>query len=300
MRRLAFFALAALAAAHAGAAPKPHQFGVIGNTVAAGDEAPLRQAIADTSDANLGFVVATGIKGHKEPCSDALYKSRREMFDDAPRPVIVSLAAGDWAECRNSAGRLAAIERLNRIRELYFGDANSLGQHKLAVTRLSSTAKFRSYAENAHWEMGNVLYATINLPSNNNDYRVEAGRNSEYEDRLVANRSWLHRLWALAQRKKFDAIVLFSDGDVNSVGGKRDGFAEPRKQIATIAQKFSGKVLLVDSAASAGEPAITWQGKLGHLSVGTNAVEVRVTPGAAGAFQVTWARPGTFRSAEGA
>jgi hypothetical protein len=277
-----------------------HQFGVIGHSFHnGGGEAKLKQAIADESEPALAFVVVTGIKGADESCSDKLYEKRREMFDDARRPMIVAPAASDWSECKNSAGRSVAIERLNRLRELFFSEPASLGMHKMPLTRLSASPRFRSYAENAHWEVGDVLYATVNLPANNNHYRPEAGRNSEYEDRLVANRFWLNRLFAMAKREKLDAIVLFSEGDVKALtqptglrallgraNGRQDGFDEPRRQIATLAQKFPGKVLLIDtdSARKGAEPKIEWRGNLGHLSLGSGAVEVKVTPGAASPF----------------
>lgn len=307
-RHLAAACMAALAVHGAAtAAPKDpdrHQFGVIGHSFNnGGGEARLKQAISDQSESALAFVVVTGIKGAAESCSDRLYEKRREMFDDARRPMIVAPAASDWSECKNSAGRSVAIERLNRLREVFFSEPTSLGARKLPLTRLSASAKFRSYAENAHWEVGGVLYATANLPANNNHYRPEAGRNSEYEDRLVANRFWLNRLFAMARREKLDAIVLFSEGDVKALekptglraflgrasGSNRDGFDEPRRQIATLAQKYSGKVLLIDTAATEGkgEPAIEWRGNLGHLSLGSGAVEVKVTPGAASPFALS-------------
>ena len=281
--------------------PDRHQFGVIGHSFHnGGGESHLKQAIADQSESALAFVVVTGIKGADEPCSDKLYAKRREMFDDARRPMIVAPAASDWSDCKNPAGRSVAIERLNRLREVFFSEPTSLGVRKLPLTRLSASAKFRSYAENAHWEHGEVLYATVNLPANNNNYRPEAGRNSEYEDRMVANRFWLNRLFAMARREKLEAIVLFSEGDVKALaqptglrallgratGGNRDGFDGPRRQIATLAQKFAGKVLLIDTAGShsKAEPAIEWRGNLGHLSLGSVAVEVKVTPGAASPF----------------
>jgi hypothetical protein len=277
-----------------------YQFGVIGHSVRNGGDVQLRRALNERSDAAQAFVVVTGIKGAAEPCSDKVYSERRELLDAAASPVIAALAASDWSDCRNSAGRSAAIERLNRLRELYFGDASSLGTRKLAVTRLSSTTKFRSYAENAHWVVGKVLYATVNLPANNNHYRAEAGRNSEYEDRLVANRFWLNRLFSLARRDNLDAVVLFSEGDVKAqeqptglkallarASARQDGFAEPRRQIASLAQKFKGSVLLVDAAGTAGaEPVISWRDKLGHLSVGASAIEIKVTPGAEPLFSV--------------
>jgi len=278
-----------------------HRFGVIGHSFGKPGEDELKKALAQTSDKSLSFVVVTGIKAASEPCGDKLYQERRDLLDKAKRPLIVLPAGSDWTECRNTAGRTSAIERLNRMRELFHGDPNSLGVKKLALTRLSTSPRFRSYAENAHWTVDSVLYATVNLPANNNHYLAAAGRNSEYEDRLVATRFWLNRLFTLARGDKVDAIVLFTEGDVKPLAeptglrsllrrapATQDGFAATRKQLQTLAQKFEGKVLLVDSAAlpKKAKPAIEWRGNIGHVSVGGEAVEISVTPGEKALFSL--------------
>ena len=287
--------------AHAGANAAGFQFDVIGHPFKNGaDESLLKHAIAGAMQSNPAFIVATGIKAANEPCSDKLYAARHALLDETAVPVVVSLAGSDWAGCLNSAGRSNAIDRLNRLRELYYSAPESLGVKRLPLTRLSSSAKFRSYAENSHWEYGKVLFATINMPANNNHFRPEAGRNSEYEDRMVANRAWLHRLFSLAARQKMHGVVLFSDGAVGlqveegfsllpRFESKQDGFAEPRRQIKTLAGKFKGKVLLVDTqSAGAGriEPAIDWRGNVGHVSVAAEWAEVRVNPDTATLFSI--------------
>ena len=298
---------ALLLAAHAAcsAAPKASSeqlFGVIGHSFAnRGGEAQLEQSLAKTRSPSLAFVVATGIKGAAEPCSDALYTHRRDLFEAAHPPVIVMPAASDWAECKNEAGRRIGIERLNRLRELLYSEPGAQDAQPLALARQSANAKFRSYAENAYWINGNVLYATVNIPSNNNHYRPEAGRNSEFEDRAVANRFWLNRLFALAKRKKLDALVLFSEGNVKILSEEpgllarlgrspatQDGFAAPRRQIVTLAAQYNGKVLLIDTGAVANgsEPVIAWRGNLGHVSIGSRAVHVHVTPKAEPLFRL--------------
>ena len=288
----------AVTGAHA-ADGKSFQFSVIGHTFQSGrDEATLKRAIADAARNNPAFVVAIGIKSKTEPCSDKLYAQRRALLEESPAPMMISLAGSDWAGCLNSAGRSDAIERLSRLRELLYGEPESLGVRKLPLTRLSFTAKFRSYSENAHWEYDKVLFATINLPANNNHYRREAGRNSEYEDRLVANRAWLHRLFTLAERQKMRGLVLFSDGDAGvmaeegfsllpSFQSKEDGFAEVRKQLRGMAEKYKGKVLLVDAQqGAAGAPAIQWRDNLGHLGMAAEWAEVQVTPGSVTLFSI--------------
>lgn len=279
-----------------------HEFAFVGNSIDDDGEARLKRVLKETSDKSLAFVVITGIKGEKESCGDRLYQKRRDLIDRARRPVIVSLAGSDWTGCRNSAGRTNAIERLNRLRELLYGEPASLGEDKLPVSRLSSSPRFRGYAENAHWQVGKVLYATVNLPAENNHYLPAAGRNSEYEDRTVANRFWLNRLFAIARNEKAEALVLFAEGDVkplqqDEAKGLRgllrrepvvqDGFAETRKQIQARASRFKGKVLLVDSGALKDKrPVITWRGNLGQLSVGEKAVEVTVSSEKGAVFEV--------------
>lgn len=314
MRRACLAAMAAaalLAVAPAGAARKApddeHRFGVIGHSfMRNGGEDRLKKGIEDSSEASLAFVVVTGIKSEDEPCSDRLYLARRKLIAGAKRPMIVMPAASDWTGCRNSNGRTSAVERLNRIRELYFPEPESLGRRTIEVTRQSFNEKFRSYAENAYWVTGNVLYATVNLPANNNHYRPEAGRNSEFEDRLVANRFWLNRMFALARGKKLDAVVLFSEGNIEPVAEEKglrallrrdrttqDGFDAPRRQVAQLARKFKGKVLLIDTDApeKGAEAAIAWEGNVGHVSVGARALEVRVSKDREQLFEVRKADP---------
>jgi hypothetical protein len=308
-RTLALLA-ALVAAGGAGAAdkanniaPPSHRFGVIGHTVASGaPQAQLEAALANTRKSSLAFVVATGIKSASEPCTDELYIRRRDMFEAAKRPVVVVPAASDWSYCKNAGGRLVSIERLNRLRELLYEEPSALGTKPLMLARLSANAKFRSYAENAYWIVDEVLYATVNIPSNNNNYRSEAGRNSEYEDRTVANRFWLSRLFSQAQRKHLAAVVLFSEGNVNILQEEpgllarlgrssltaQDGYAAARRQIVGLAKKFEGKVLLIDTAKvpNGTEPAIAWRQNLGHISVGSRVMHVDVVPGGEPMFRV--------------
>ena len=274
-------------------------FGVIGHTFGndTGD-ADLKRAIAEANRSDPAFVLSTGIKSYAEACSDRLYEERRALMDASERPLILLLAGSDWTDCRASNGRSSALERLNRIRELYFADNESLGAKHLGVSRQSSIPKFRSYAEHMHWERDKILFATINLPAKNNHYRFEAGRNIEYEDRMVANRAWLQRLFTWAKRRKLDAIVLVSDGEIGAhieqgffsrLAAKKDGFTETRRIVRTLAEKFPGKVLLIDSQKTPGgkAPSIEWSGNIGHVGLAAEWAEIRVAPGSATLFTLT-------------
>jgi hypothetical protein len=257
-------------------------------------EPAMRDTINRTDELNLSFVVANGIKSASEPCDDSFYEHRKSLLDDAKNGVIVSLAGSDWAECKSANGKSAAVERLTRMRELFFADDFSLGGSKIPLTRQSAIAKFRIYPENTRWEFDNVLFATLNLPSNNNHYSSQAGRNSEFDDRLIANKDWLQRIFAHATRKKRNGIVLFFDGDALQKNkrpeGGRDGFSEIRKSLTTLAVKFPGKVLIVHSrtgtVSTPDKTEIVWKANLGTLNTQLAWVRLDVDTGSPELFAV--------------
>lgn len=282
------------APANGGAEPAdPASASAIASATDAAD-ATLRRLLAEASQAEPAFIIATGIKGAKEPCSDRLYAERRELMDGATRPLVLLPAGSDWTDCRNSNGKTNAIERLNRIRETFFATPEALGKGKLTLNRQSAIAKFRDYAENAYWEHENILFVTLNVPARNNHYLSEAGRNSEYEDRMVANRAWLQRAFLLAKRKKLPGMVLLMEGDIGAhveqgffarLAQKKDGFTETRRLVRSLADKYAGQLLLVDTRKQDKlAPAIEWNKNIGHLALGADWTALRVIPGSASLF----------------
>lgn len=251
--------LLSAATLHAQPQPMPERFsfGMISHAGTAGEEQPLlRDALARTDADNLAFVVVNGIKSAGEPCTDKLFQERLKLYEEAENGLVLSLAGSDWSDCHNASGRPVAADRLRRARELFFTDDFSLGASKIPLVRQSTTPKFYTYVENTRWEFGDILFATLNLPANNNQYLAEAGRNGEFEDRLIANRDWLKRLFVIAGSRKFSALVIFSDGslapasaaDSATRSNRRDGFLEVRNRLMTLAAKYPGKVLLVQGA----------------------------------------------------
>lgn len=280
---------------HAAAAEKAlFRFGIVAQAPDAKlGESDFASALSVLNDEKLAFIVAGGFKSRQEPCADALYNERRELLDQSRNPVILSLSANDWAQCRNSSGKSAAVERLNRIREVFLAEPSSLGQRKTTLIRQSVTPQFRSYSENSRWKIQNILFATLHLPRNNNNYVAEAGRNAEFEDRLIANRDWLQKIFISAKRKKADGIVLFTDGNplasfmretVAKENPNRDGFREIRKQIQKLSAGFSGKILLVHMQAALPDEAaapkaqIRWSRNLGEIGVNTGISLISVMP----------------------
>ncbi len=287
-------ATALLAAMPVRAAGDEFSIGVIAPSLTApNDDSALHQAISETDDDNLAFVVVNGIKSAEENCTDTVYLDRKILFDGAKNGLVVSLAGADWTGCRSSSGRTAAIERLNRLRELFFAEDFSFGASKIPLSRQSSAPKFRSYAENARWEFGPVLFATLNLPADNNHFLMAAGRNNEFEDRLIANHDWLQRLVTIATRRRFAALVVFCDSDPLALvtpKPRHDGYADVRDQLVQLARHFAGRILIVhDSAVARAETStgISWNGNLGTLAVSSGWLRLTVAPATTALFSIT-------------
>ena len=258
---------------------------------------------------------AGGIKGDTESCGDALLQSRERVLDDSPVPLLYVPGETDWAECQHPVnGQFDAVERLNRLRELFFPADATLGRRTLPVVRQSDQALFRSYRENARLVTGNVLVVALNVPGDNNHYRMEGGRNSEFEDRREANRQWLSRAFSIAEQRDLAGVIVIVHGDPQFNNGwekrgrpsildgflrhgSRDGYLEFKKQLRELSTRFDGQVLLVHASVggfSVDKPLRDNAGKVvGNftrvsLPVGTPAqwTELMVAPGTKSVFQV--------------
>ncbi|WP_338845253.1 hypothetical protein V8J88_16225 [Massilia sp. W12] len=231
-----------------------------------------------------GMLVLNGIKSNSETCSDELFQQRKSIIENARLPVVLSLAAQDWSECLRQDGSNQGVERLNLLRNMFFAQELLLGAtaaNKLEWSRQAFNPRYRDYVEHQRWEKGNILFATLNLPANNNRYRLEAGRNSEYEDRMVANRDWLQKLFAQAKAKKRQAVVLIADGNLMGnaylKSGKprpavtatgKDGFAELQSKLLKLAESYPGRVLVVSHSETGKIKAtLQWRGRIGILSI---------------------------------
>lgn len=259
----------------------PFSFSVVNHPVQnGGGEADLRDALELAQAGETAFIIVNGIKSERDACSDKLLRQRKALLETAEVPVFLSLAGSDWVNCRDRRNKPSALVWLNTLREQLFADVTWKGARHLTLTRQSANPVYRSYAENTRWHYGGLLFATINLPANNNRYLNDAGRNNEFEDRQIANRDWLRRLFAIAKRDDHAAIVLVCDGQLlpaTRTAGKRDGFAGIRQQLLSLTTQFAGRVLVIQGKGGTadGHSELHWNDNLGYLNLPLGQVSIR-------------------------
>ena len=266
------------------------------------DESPEDQAwhtAIDNAQTNeAAFIVVNGLKRSGERCNETLYQQRIDLLAQASAPVVLSMAATDWAYCRDRQNRPAGSVWLNLLREKFASDISTHGNAALNLKHQSAMPAYRSYAENTRWVYDRILFATLHVAADNNQYIEAAGRNSEFEDRQVANRDWMKRLADVAMREHRIAIVIFCDGNPLPapwlrVKG-RDGYKDIRKQLRELAEKSGLWVLVVQGSSldtPKTTPEIIWADRLGYVSLPTGVSTLTADPNAAIPFSLTAEAP---------
>lgn len=249
-RRLLLLAAWLASAAHAG----PLSFGLFGDTpYSHWERQHLPELIAEMDREELAFVIHDGdIKGGSSECSDAALRDILAVFRRSAHPLIYVPGDNEWTDChRRSNGGYDPVERLAKLRELFFAGDHALGRRPLRLESQSGDPAHAEYRENARWEAGGVLFVTLNVPGSDNNFHGAKGKgpSAEYLARSAANRSWLAKAFALARERKLAGLLLVIQGNPGfhaaNAGHPATGFGDFLEQLRAETLAFPGQVVLV-------------------------------------------------------
>src|SRR4028118_2004887 len=66
------------------------------------------------------------IKSGNSPCTDELFLREKERFEDSASPLVYVPGDNEWTDCERTG--YDPIERLERLREIFFEGEESLGE----------------------------------------------------------------------------------------------------------------------------------------------------------------------------
>jgi hypothetical protein len=211
MRRTALALLTTLAAM-TGHAAEPFSFGVLGDTPYNRFERTHLPAVIAEMDAELLKVVIHDgdIKNGGERCDDALYEDRLALFRTSHHPFVFVPGDNDWTDChRNSNGAYDPLERLEKLRGVFFADPRQThGQYPRVVDTQADDAAFAAYREHQRWQIGPVLFLTLNVPGSGNNYGRKKAPGAEYLARSAAVKAWIEAGFARARSAGLEGVVL--------------------------------------------------------------------------------------------
>jgi hypothetical protein len=236
---LAMLSAIAISAAISTPAPAAQfSFAAFGDTPYNADEEPqLIAMIAEMNHEPLAFTLHVGdFKDARSECSDALFLQRREWFALSRHAFFYTPGDNEWVDCRRARwAPRDPLERLTKLRELFFTRDSSLGQRPLHADRQSA----RGYPENMRWFVEDVVFATLNIPGPDNHHSAmpeESGR------RTRAVLDWMREAFGVARERRLAAVVLATQADLWTGNA---GFAEILKTLSAEAQRYDGEVLVV-------------------------------------------------------
>jgi len=223
------------------------RFAVIGDTPYSDDErAELPKILEAIADSQVEFVAHIGdIKSGKDRCDDSLFEDRHGAFNASRAPFIYVPGDNEWSDCdRVSNGSYDPLERLNKLRHLFWRDGLSLGQKKLRLEPQPG-----HYPEHSRFRLGPVLFVTLNLPGGNNNWGLTSQSSPEFRARNPAVIDWLKESFALARRDKLAGIVLLFQANPGfahfNQGLGHHGYRDFLELLRHETSQFTGQVVAV-------------------------------------------------------
>ena len=201
------------------------------------EELRLVQMIGEMNHERLALALHVGdFKAAYTPCTNEMFLQRRDWFALSHHPFFLVPGDNEWSDCwRPQGASRDALERLAKLRELFFSTDSSLGQRPLRVERQSS----RGYPEHLRWTVEDVLFATVNVPGPDNH---RARMPQESRRRTAALLDWMRDAFRIARERKLPALVLATHGNLWSGNG---AYRQLLDSLAEEAQAYAGEVLVI-------------------------------------------------------
>jgi len=193
---------------------KSFQFMAIGDTSYV-STSQLDQLVERINHEPARFTIHVGdIKSGGTLCTDEMFAQVYSQFMAFDKPLIYTPGDNEWTDChRKNNGPYDPIERLQKIRGLFFSSDQSLGRQPLSLEQQSAQAAFRHFPENRRWVVENISFATIHMVGSNNNDQPELPSSSEFKLRNEANIAWMKDTFAIARKQSHKAIVFAMQAD---------------------------------------------------------------------------------------
>ena len=208
-------------------------------------------AVTDTLNKNkLAFTIHVGdIKSGSSVCSDEIYLAVREQFERFSQPLIYTPGDNEWTDChRISNGSYDPLERLEKVRGIFFSNKNSLGKKPLALQVQSDEARFMLFMENRRWHQNKFSFATLHIVGSNNNLQPDLPSSIEFNLRNEANIAWMRETFAKAQARGDLGVVFAMQADTFYTDGKESdntGFKSWLAAFQEEALRWNKPVLLI-------------------------------------------------------
>lgn len=202
------------------------------------------------------FTVHVGDIWGASNCHDDHYTFIKSYFDKYKRPVIYTPGDNEWLDCAHPAmGGYEVGERLEHLRKVFFKKSKSLGAKPMTLVRQSDVSPYKTFVENARWAHKGVLFVTLNVPGDNNNFDYgDPDRLLEAEARNAANVAWLRDTMRHAMTENYKAVVIVFHAEILMNGIARDDtfyqvkngpYGDLVRELQLSTDRFPGQILVI-------------------------------------------------------
>lgn len=209
----AAIALAACSAGGEGAAaPAPagdrFEFAVIGDYPYTPEDVPKFDRLVDAVNAEAPALVLHVGDISNVACTDAALNTSLAALGRFAMPVVYTPGDNEWTDCEGAGAD--PLQRLARVRKLFFPSDQSLGRRTLTVTRQSP-----EYPENSRFSFGGVTFVGVHQVGSNNGTGRSPEGDAEAAARADAGTAWVRAGFEAAVAAGSKGIVVFFQADPN-------------------------------------------------------------------------------------
>ncbi len=217
---------------------------------------PYEQLISTINGLDPDFTIHVGdIKSGSTECSDQEFQNQLDFFNAFDTAVVYTPGDNEWTDChRKKAGKYDPIERLGKLREMFFAEAMSLGKEPFKLERQADIMPdYNLYVENSRFIKNGTMFLQVHIVGSNNNFEVwNLAALKEFLARDKANIAWIQDSFATANTKDVKTIVISIHADVFDSATyygdfpRHSGFLESiGRTLLPLVEEFKKPVLLI-------------------------------------------------------
>ncbi len=188
------------------------------------------------------FTIHIGdIKSGSTLCSDEEFQNQLNFLNSFASALVYTPGDNEWTDChRKNNGAFDPLERLAKLRAMFFVEAKSLGQKPIALERQSEMmGAHGAYVENARFVKDGVMFVTAHIVGSNNNFEPrDPSAVAEFMARDKANVAWIEAAFAKANADNLAAFVLAIQADPFDLANEFTPFPSYSGFAASLGQTF--------------------------------------------------------------
>ena len=149
-------------------------------------------------------------------CSDEEFQNQLNFMNSFQGALVFTPGDNEWTDChRKNNGAFDPIERLGKLRTMFFANAKSLGMKPMALERQADVMpEFKTYVENVRFAKNGILFVTAHIVGSNNNFEVRDPKAvAEFQARDAVNVAWIKDSFNKAASSDIAGLVLAIQAD---------------------------------------------------------------------------------------